>query len=707
MADAGGDALLPALREDLSLYEGPPNAFGAPTWTLYDPPGNRFYRISWPEFEMLSRWQAGGSSAALAREVSSQTTLSVDGIAIDQLREFLERNSLLQIQGAGQVRRLRLDWEARQPSWFARLLRSHLFIRLPLIRPAPLLAALQPIVRGLYTKSFAVVTLIVGLIGLYLAARQWDRFLDTFVTLFEWSSLLLIAATIIFVKVLHEMGHALTAHRFGCHVPTMGVALMVFWPVLYTDTTDAWKLTSKRQRLAISGAGICTELIVAVYATLAWTFLPDGPLQSAAFLVATTTWILSILINLNPFMRFDGYFLFADLLEVENLQERAFALARWRLREALFGLGDPPPESWPRGKRTTLLAYAYMTWAYRAVLFFGIALLIYHFLFKLAGILLLVLEIILLIGLPVMREAKVYWHRAGDMTMNRQTIVTIVLVAAAVAALSIPWDTHVTVPSLLRPETHAMVYAPATARIESLNTEEGQRVRSGDALARLQSQDLENAIAVARIETAVLERRLAFERFDKAQRQNRLVVESKLRTAQAKLAGLQQQRKDLTVTAPADGTVVELAEDVRANGWVAEGEPVLLIAENGRSVIDAYVPEAQVGEIEIGAAATFYPENLDTARIQGKVATIDPVAVTSLDAVYLASKFGGGIDVTETESGRMVPRAAHYRVRIELPAPVPLARIARGSTVIAADQSSLVARAWTAVVAIVVRESGF
>lgn len=701
-------ARLPALREDLSLFEGPRNSFGAPTWTLYDPTRNRFFRIGWPEFELISRWRSGQSASALIREVSRQTTLSVDNSSVAALVDFLGRNNLLQISGAGQVRQLRVNQEAKRPSFATRLLRSHLFFRFPLIRPAPMLAFLQPIARLIYSKSFFALTVIVGIAGILLAARQWDRFTETIITLFDWSSLLLIAGTVVLVKILHELGHALTAYRYGCHIPSMGIAFMVLWPVLYTDTSDAWKLTSKRRRLAISGAGIGAELTIAAYATLAWSFLPDGPLQQAAFLVATTTWVLSVLVNLNPFMRFDGYFLFSDLLEVENLQERAFALARWRLRESLFGFGDLPPESWPRGKQTILLLYAYLTWAYRAALFIGIALLIYHFLFKLAGLFVFFLEIVLLVGVPVARELREYFRRVGELRMNRQIVTTLILMVLLIAAVATPWTTQVTVPSILRPHIHTVVYAPVTARIESIDVERDAKIAAGTALARLWSGDLENEIQIAQAEVAVLERRNAFERFDPAQRQNSRVVDRKLRAAKAHLTGLRRKRVELAIAAPVGGTVVELSEDTKAGGWVAEGEPILVIADRDRSVIDAFIPERDVKRVKIGAAARFYPENIDETPLNGVVEAIDTAAANSLDDAYLASKFGGGIDMNESESGRMVPTAAYYRARISLSSATgSLHRITRGSVTIEAARRSLAERAWKSIVAVLVRESGF
>ena len=110
-----------------------------------------------------------------------------------------------------------------------------------------------------------------------------------------------------------------------------------------------------------------------------------GLFKSVAFFIATTSWISSLLINISPFMRFDGYYIFADYLKLENLQPRAFALAKWKLREILFGLNKNAPETMQTHRRNLLILYAWSTWKYRFFLFIGIALLVSFYAFKLLG----------------------------------------------------------------------------------------------------------------------------------------------------------------------------------------------------------------------------------------------------------------------------------------------------------------------------------
>src|SRR5690606_32070695 len=138
-------------------------------------------------------------------------------------------------------------------------------------------------------------------------------------------------------------------------------------------------------------------------------FLPDGIFKSAAFILATTSWVLSLVINLNPFMRFDGYYILSDLLGVKNLQQRSFALGKWKLRETLFRLNLPPPEVLDKSLISKLVIYAWGVWIYRFFLFLGIALLVYHFFFKVLGIILFIVEILWFIVLPIAKELSWWW----------------------------------------------------------------------------------------------------------------------------------------------------------------------------------------------------------------------------------------------------------------------------------------------------------
>jgi len=178
----------------------------------------------------------------------------------------------------------------------------------------------------MFKRNTWVFIFIIGLIGLFFTARQWDQFTTTFMHFFTLEGFIFYAITLTLIKALHELGHAYTARHFGVRVPIIGVAFLVMFPILYTDTTDAWRLTDKRKRLLIDSGGIIVELSIAAISLFLWSFLPDGPARSAAFFAATTSWVLSLMVNLNPCMRFDGYYLLGDLFGIQNMQARGFEL---------------------------------------------------------------------------------------------------------------------------------------------------------------------------------------------------------------------------------------------------------------------------------------------------------------------------------------------------------------------------------------------
>jgi putative peptide zinc metalloprotease protein len=395
---------LPPLREELALLPGPALADGQPSHTLHDPVRNLFFRIDWPTFEILCRWHLG-NPAAIAAAIGRDSTLRMEPADVDEAIRFLHENQLLQPQ-AGSAAEFAQRLQKRKGGLGQWLLHNYLFFRIPLVRPDRWLGRWASRLDFFYSRQFLYLTLGVLLVGLVQVYRQWEHFTATLVDTFSWSGMASYGAALAGVKLMHELGHAFTAKRYGCRVPTMGLAFLVMWPVAYTDTNEVWKLTDRRQRLTVTAAGVLTELIIAVWATLAWVLLPDGAARSVAFVLATLTWVSSIAINISPFMRFDGYFLLSDWLGMPNLHNQAFALARWDVRERLFALGEPLPEHLPRRQHVGLILFAYATWIYRLVVFLGIAALVYTFFIKAVGIVLFIVEMGWFVLLPFIHERR-------------------------------------------------------------------------------------------------------------------------------------------------------------------------------------------------------------------------------------------------------------------------------------------------------------
>lgn len=697
---------LPPLREELTLHAGPRGRDGAPSWTLEDPATNRFFRIGWLEFEVLTRWNLG-TPEAIAAAVEKETTLNPVPAQVEAFAKFLSAANLLQVQGAAAMARLVQQAQAGRHGLWYWLLKNYLFLRVPLFRPDRFLAVVYPWIAWVYRPWFLVFAAGSALIGGWLAVRRWEEFVNTFLHFFSLEGIILSAVALTGAKILHELGHAFTAHRHGCRVASMGVAFLVLWPVLYTDTSGAWRLPRREPRLAIGAAGMAAELILAAFATVAWSFLPDGPLRSVAFLLATSTWLLTLMINLNPFMRFDGYYLLSDWLEVPNLQERSFAYARWRLREFLFGLGDPPPETFPPRLTGGLLVYAYLTWLYRLVLFFGIAILVYHLFFKALGLVLFAVEIWWFLLRPILRELRGWAARSGALRTRRGAI-TATLGAGLLFALLIPWQSAVQVPAMARAAQQTQLFVPLPGRLAEVRVQLGDRVAAGATLFRFEAPDLAHELAQAERSSAILAGQAQIQSLTDDVNVRSPLVWSELAAAQAKAFAFRHEAGRLTVTAPFEGLVAELAEPLLPGEWLERDQPLATVIDDRTAVIEAYLLEADLHRLSVGAEGRFYPEDIGRPPILVRVTAIDRASTRSLTEPYLASVYGGAIAVRVDAAGNLVPENPIYRVLLAPEPGVPApARVERGSALLEGARESYAARFLRDAVALLIRESGF
>lgn len=697
---------MPQLRDDLELIAGPRSAAGAPTWTIYDPLRNRHFRIGHTAFEILGRWSMGDADR-IVRDVERRTPWQIGSDDIETLVEFLHRNELVTDPTAQGAQRLHGRKVARRQHWLMWLLKNYLFIRVPLVRPDGFLGIAAPWVSLFFARPFWLATLAAGILGVVLAVRQWDVFLQTFIGFLSWQGALALGAALLGAKIVHELGHALAAKRAGCTVPSMGVAFLILWPVLYTDVTDAWRLRSRKDRLRIGAAGIAAELAIAMWATLAWSFLPDGPLRSAAFMLATVTWVTTLLINLSPFMRFDGYYLLSDALGVQNLQDRSFAIGRWRLRRTLFGFELPRPERFPPGLERWLVIYAYATWTWRFFLFLAIALLVYHLFFKLLGLFLMVVELAWFIGRPIVHEVQAWWRLRDELRPTRNALLTLSCLGALIAVLVVPWQAHVTVPGIVEARQTASIHAPVSARLLDRKVGAGSPARAGDTLFTLASPALASEMQRVRHELEALQHQIARRAADRELSSDIGVLEGRLAEMLATLRGLRQQAARLAVVAPIDGTVADVADDLHPGRWLGAGMLLARIVDRDRSRIVAYVRARDLNRLTGQARARVYPSG-GAPAFDARIEAIETVNLEVLERPWLASVHGGPLHVQPDADGRLVPAEPRYRVFLAPVAPMPApASVMVADIRIDADARSPVAPLWRAVVAVLIRESGF
>lgn len=698
---------LPELRPDLALLPGSAAEDGSPTWLIHDVSRNRYFRLGLDAFRALGHWQAGMPSTELVQRCQADG-VDIDADDLKDLMQFILGNQLTQVQDRPGLQRLMEQHQRSQQHWFKWLLHHYLFVRIPLWRPDAFLHRTWPVVSRLLTPGVLWTIRVLGLVGLLMVLQQWEVFVSTFLHFLSWQGLALYGLTLAVVKSAHELGHAYVAKKYGCKVGSIGVAFLLLFPVFYTDTTDAWRLRSSRDRLRIVVAGVGTELHLAMLATFAWSFLPDGPWRSAAFFVATTSWVTSLLVNLSPFMRFDGYFAFSDLLRAENLQPRSFALARWHLRERLFGWDVAPPESLPIWRARLFIAYAYATWIYRLVLFLGIALLIYHFAFKLLGIVLFAVEIGWFILLPMKNEVLVWWQNRQGMRWNRYTTRTLLGLLGLMVALIIPWRSTVSVPAVLLAGDFRPVYATEGGRVVDILVSPQSRVEAQTPLIRLEQPELAHSLSQTKRELSLVEEKIQRQAGSARDLQDALVLTQQRVALQSRLQSLQLKQARMTLVAPMGGVVSQM-ESLQPGQWVAANAPLMTLRSVQGLRVMALAPAEALHRIEEGAKATWISNLPGSPKLYLQLARVDQTAVSHVVWPELASDFGGPVPTRkDTQQQLLRPEGAWYQLALvsETAQLAPTLQQS-GEVLIEGKAESILGRYWRHAMAVWIRESGF
>lgn len=653
-------ATLPEIRDELIVHPGSANASGEPTWTLQDPARNQFFCIDWPAYEILVRWDYT-SPSLIVDAVNRETTLHVTLEDVDRIKEFLDSHYLIKRPEVADAMELGQRLDAGKKAWWTTLMHRYLFFRVPLINPDRWLSRWLFIGNFLFSRGFTLTTIAALFLALISVSQQWDVFKATLLDTFTMQGFMAYAGALVGVKIFHELGHGFMAKRHGCRVPVMGVAFLVLFPMAYTDTNEAWKVVDRGKRLAISIAGLRFELLMAAWATVLWVILPDGAIRSAAFFLASVSWVLSILLNISPFMRFDGYFILMDWMDFPNLHARSSAMARWWIRHMLFALEDQPPEAVSPSLKRFLVAFAVCTWIYRFFLFIGIALLVYHAFTKVLGTILFVVEIYWFILAPVIKELKVWWERRPEIWASRRTKGTAGLIGLLFLVFVLPLPKPIHTSALIRPVSFSDIALSEPAMVKALPVRDSVRVEAGEQLVELVSPslDLNLKTAVYRTETAQW-RRQASSLAEERGLSPRLAAEQQ-RLAAKELASVQRKLAKLSFEAPYPGVFRLRDPDLKVGEWLPKDKTIatLIDPDQGLEIL-SWVDGAVLKQIEVGSKAKFFSQS-HGAVVKGRVTEIEEDATEALPFPAMASVFGGEILVRES-NGELVPERAMYRV---------------------------------------------
>jgi putative peptide zinc metalloprotease protein len=604
---------------------------GREYWTIKDPLALRYYRFEDEEYLILSMLD-GQSSAEKIREHFEQrfAPQRLSAAQLQHLLAMLHRSNLLVADAAGQGEQLLTrDRQRRRRKWLGTLA-NFLAIRLRGIDPDRLLTWLDQRVGWLFSAPAAICALCLILSAVLLVAAEFDTFLSrlpTFRAFFAAQNWLLLAVTLCLTKVLHEFGHGLSCKRFGGECHEMGVMLLVLTPCLYCDVSDAWMIPSKWRRAAIGAAGMYVELILASGATFLWWFSEPGLLNHLCLNVMFVCSISTLLFNANPLMRFDGYYILSDLIEIPNLRQKSAIVIQRKLGAWVLGLRERPDPFLPARRQWLFAAYSVASAIYSWLVSLSIFWFLYRVLepygLKIFGQLLATAMVVSLLVVPLVRLGKLLFEptRSQDVNKLRATVVLGTIAALVIGLLCIPLPYYVACTFEVQPRGAASVYVDVAGQLREVAVRSGP-VAAGQPIARL--DDVETRLALERLiaQRETLSVRVENMRQRAATDDQALLelsqVEEALLSLNTQVGRLQKDQAKLTICAPQAGVVVppppkpaEPHERMQLASW--SGRP--LDARN----IGAYLPAstlvcriADAGKLE--AILAIDQEELDFVR---------------------------------------------------------------------------------------------
>ncbi|MEJ0018373.1 MAG: hypothetical protein WDN25_17785 [Acetobacteraceae bacterium] len=558
----------------------------------------------------------------------------------------------------------------------ARILRyvtNPLSIRLPLIDPDRFLAATLPYVRPLLGWFGAVLWLAVMLPALVLGAQHWPELTENVADrILSADNLLVIALVYPAVKALHELGHGYATKAHGGEVHEMGVMFLVFFPLPYVDASAAAGFRGKWRRAAVGAAGMLVELFVAALALFVWLAVEPGPVRALAYNVIITAGVTTVLFNANPLLRYDGYYILADLAEIPNLAVRGGRYWGHLIDRYVFGTENVPDFSSTRGERVWFLLYTPAAFIYRQVVTFSIALfLATHYLA--VGVALAIWGLITGLLMPI---GKALWNVLAGPRLARRRMRAAGVTFGALGALGLlllwlPAPLHTVTEGVVWLPDSAIVRAGTDGFVRALLAGAGTEVRAGQPIIASEEPELQARVDTLRGRVTELEAKLASQRF--TDRVEAAVTEVELDQARAELARDVDRMGLLTAVAGADGVLAMERPDDMPGRFVKQGDIVAYaLPRSGTQVVRATVPQDDIDLVRhhlrhvdvklVGQAADSWP-----VRLLREV----PSGQDQLPHKALGSSGGGAsaIDPRDQKGVRLLQRV--FQVDLELPAGAP------------------------------------
>lgn len=646
------------VRADLILHASQEDETGQATWLLEDPVAGSLFKLGLAEYQLFSVFRQHPQLQSAFTEYRQHFHHYPDPVLTTEFLHFLHEHAL------GNRNPEQSKQSTNDTSRWRTAARSVISLRIPLLRPDGLLNSALPLIRGVWHPIMRMLWLLIAVLGLGLAIPQYELYFSSIGHLITPTGMAWFAVCLVLLKIGHEFSHALVAKHYGLYVPRMGVVLIVFWPVLYTDTSHAWKLPQRRQRLHIDLAGVSFELVIAGLTLFIWSLLPDGLLRNLMFYFSSTSIVTSLLINLNPLMRFDGYYILMDIWGIDNLQSRSFALVRHRLRRLLWDWQAPPPEVHEHTRKMTIYGFAVML--YRVMLSMVIAAAIYYLVHPWLGLVAWSYVVFIMIGAPLSQEIRVVMSQRKLMGKPWRRVLGVVLPLGLIALLFIPYRSAYQTPAMVLLADADHINAPGAAQLVSDLPVVGHAVVQGDILARLKNADLDHEAASIKFNVQRIQAEISRLSTGGEQGAYRQWLQADLQREQAKLAKLVLAKQQLVLRARRTGVVVYRNDKVAQGMYLKSDSHLLTVAEPSDWEVHAYIHEQDVQRVvAMQQQAELDVPGFDMSNTTLRVTSAQPVRVQQFPNPSLYDVHGGPI-AAKKDGESLVPRQSWYQITYQL-----------------------------------------
>jgi putative peptide zinc metalloprotease protein len=612
------------LRSDLRIE--PQKYEGKTYYVVKDPVSLRYYRLKDHENYLLG--YLDGEHTLDDAQKAYEKHYRPDRLKLEDLESFAQQlltAGLAQNDSPRAGKQLFDRRKKRRRSEWMQTLTNILYIKIPIFDPERLLKAMLGYVGWIFSMTFFVISVAFMLSAVLLVATHFETFrskLPNYHEFFSFKTVVYLWVALGAVKIIHEFGHGLSCKVFGGEVHEMGALFLCLSPALYCNVSDAWTLPNKWHRIVISAAGIYVELVIAAAATFVWWNTPSHPfVNNLSLSLMVVCSVSTVVFNANPLMRYDGYYVLADWLEIPNLRERSNRFLTNMFLEHCLGIETLPEPYMQLGRRILFVTYALASYIYRWVVTFSILYFMDSFLkpYKLEVIshLLTLAAVGSLVGWPIYRLGKNLYKRGRLPDMKRWRVVATssvaVLIVLFVCLVPVPIGGRIRGQALIQPvpDDSASVFVIHPGVLEDLKVRAGQHVEQGDELARFTNRELQAELGTARAEADIdankldVLRRQLEQTTDEKERirlqQEMAKTRSDLDSEKAKAASrLRMISDDLVLRAPCSGTIgtAPRPEDVGKTYEVDPTTPFCTIYEPGRLRICLPVPTPEFNRLK-------------------------------------------------------------------------------------------------------------